>query len=88
MSDAKETFTSTDELFAMSLDDLADLPSFETPPAGAYILDVSCDVKTINDKPAVEASFIVVENSAQWRDGSAPATEESIWHTARRHDEW
>jgi len=61
MSDGKKTFDSVDDLFSSSLDDLADLPSFETPPAGSYILDVTTDVKEINDKQAVEASFVVVE---------------------------
>lgn len=82
MSDAKETFTSTDELFAMSLDDLADLPSFETPPAGAYILDVSCDVKTINDKPAVEASFIVVETVELKDQNATPVADGTKFSTA------
>lgn len=58
-ADAK--FTDIDSLFSASLDDIADLPSFETPPKGAYILTVSTDVKEINKKPAVEASYTVVE---------------------------
>lgn len=60
MSDMKQA-SSIDELFSASLDDLADLPSFETPPAGAYILNVTMAVKEINKKQAVEASFEVVE---------------------------
>jgi len=54
-------FANLDELFAGSLDDIADLPSFETPPKGAYIFDVSMSTKEINKKPAVSADFTVVE---------------------------
>jgi hypothetical protein len=60
MSELK-TLGSLDQLFSASIDDLADLPAFEAPPPGAYLLRVSCDVKKINDKDAVEAAFTVVE---------------------------
>lgn len=60
MSEA-QTFTSADALFSQDLDDLADLPSFETPAPGSYILNVTCDSKTIANKPAIEAAFEVVE---------------------------
>lgn len=60
MSEA-QTFSSIDDLFSTSIDDLADLPSFETPAPGAYILKASADTKKINDKDAIEASFEVVE---------------------------
>lgn len=49
------------DLLNSSIDDLADLPGFETPPPGSYILKVNMDVKKINDKDAVDASFEVVE---------------------------
>jgi hypothetical protein len=52
---------SIDDLFSASLDDLADLPAFETPPAGSYILLVSTDVKEVNSKQCVEAAIEVVE---------------------------
>jgi len=60
-TDNEAKFANLDELFAGSLDDIADLPSFETPPKGAYILDVSMSTKEINKKPAVSADFTVVE---------------------------
>lgn len=61
MSNTDAKFGNLEDLFAASLDDIADLASFETPPKGVYIGSVSCDVKEINSKPAVEASFVVVE---------------------------
>lgn len=82
MPDIKETIGSTDELFAMSLDDLADLPSFETPPAGAYILDVNCDVKDINGKAAVEASFVVVETVELKDPEATPVADGTKFSTA------
>ena len=54
-------FADVNALFAASLDDLADLPSFEAPAPGAYILDVSLDVKEVGGKQCVEAGFVVVE---------------------------
>lgn len=60
MSEVK-TVGSVEDLFATSIDDLADLASFETPPPGSYILELTMDVKKINEKDAVEASFVVVE---------------------------
>jgi hypothetical protein len=64
MTSAVDNFTPFDEnsLFAANLDDLADLPSFETPPEGSYILTVSLAGKKINNKDAVEAAFEVVES--------------------------
>jgi hypothetical protein len=60
MSEIKAV-TSVEDLFSTSIDDLADLASFETPPPGSYILELTMDVKKINEKDAVEASFVVVE---------------------------
>ena len=54
-------FANLDDLFAASLDDIADLATFETPPKGSYILSVTTDVKEINKKPAIEAAFTVIE---------------------------
>lgn len=65
-----DTIASVDALFSASIDDLADLPSFETPPAGSYILDITLDVKKINEKDAVEASFVVVE-TVELKDADA-----------------
>lgn len=61
MSELKEGFDSVDDLLSANLDDLADLPAFETPPAGAYLLGVRYDVKKVNNKDAVEASYRVEE---------------------------
>lgn len=47
------------DILAGSIDDIDDLPGFETPPAGQYILTVNCEVKEVNDKQCVEASFVV-----------------------------
>jgi hypothetical protein len=57
----KTSFASLDDLFNASIGDLADLPAFETPPPGAYILGVTLSGKEVNDKPAVEAKFTVKE---------------------------
>ena len=81
--DSNEKFDSLEALFGASLDDIADLPAFEAPPPGAYILDINMDTKKINDKWAIEASFAVVEtvalkNDVEGSDGyrapSAPGT--------------
>ncbi len=62
MSNINEAqFKSLEDLFDASLEDIADLVGFETPPAGAYILKVTTETKEINDKPAVVANFTVVE---------------------------
>lgn len=58
---AEAQFDNLDSLFAASLDDIADLPSFETPPKGAYIATVTTSTKEINKKGAVEAEFTIVE---------------------------
>lgn len=60
MSEIKQA-ASIDDLFSASIEDLADLPAFETPPPGTYILRATCSVKKINNKDAVEAAFEVVE---------------------------
>lgn len=44
-----------DSILDATLDDLADLPEFVTPPAGAYnVTIVEGTIKKINEKPAVE----------------------------------
>ena len=55
-------FGNLDQLFAASLDDIADLPSYETPSKGAYICSVTTSTKEIGGKPAVEAEYTVVES--------------------------
>lgn len=60
MSEIKSA-ASIEDLFAASIDDIADLPSFEVPVKGSYIFDVSAEIKKVNDKDVVEASYVVVE---------------------------
>ena len=50
------------ELLEGTLDDLADLKGFKVPPTGAYgVVVVDIGSKTINNKPAVEANFKILE---------------------------
>jgi hypothetical protein len=50
--------TDISHLLDASLDDLADLPAFEVPPAGAYHATIiSLESKTIGTHPAVEVKF-------------------------------
>lgn len=60
MSEIKSV-ANINDLFSASLDDLADLPAFETPPAGSYLLRANMAVKEVNSKQCVEASFEVLE---------------------------
>lgn len=48
-------------LLAATLDDVADLPSFEVPAAGHYKLGLTVTVKKINEKDAVEFGYEVRE---------------------------
>lgn len=50
-----------EDLMDASIDDLQDLPPFEVPPVGHYKLNLSLSRKSINDKPCIEAAFMVVE---------------------------
>lgn len=52
---------SAEELMDAELDDIADLPAFETPPVGHYKLVVSLEKKTVNDKPSISANLVVRE---------------------------
>jgi hypothetical protein len=52
---------SMDELLALSLDDLDDLPSFDCPPPGVYIVKVSTEQKDVKDSQAIEAGYTIVE---------------------------
>lgn len=54
-------FKGLEDLFDADIEDIADLPAFETPPPGAYLLGVVMTTKEINDKPAVVADITVVE---------------------------
>lgn len=51
-----------DSLLDTSLDDVADLPEFVTPPPGFYKLTLKkLEQKAINDKPALIFHYAVVE---------------------------
>lgn len=51
-----------DSLLDATLDDLADMPSFVTPPAGAYMATiVSMETKQIGTHPAIEVNFKLLE---------------------------
>lgn len=50
-----------ENLLDTKLDDLADLPSFAAFPRGAHSVKATFDMKEINDKPAVELNFVLVE---------------------------
>lgn len=82
MSEVKAAqFGNLDELFAANLDDIADLPSFETPAKGVYLASVSLDIKEINGKPAVEANFTIIE-TVELEDGGKPPTVGTKFSTA------
>ena len=53
--------TSMDARLSASLDDLDDLPSFEVPTPGVYILAVTTELKEVNGKQAIEAAYTVKE---------------------------
>ena len=48
-------------LLDKSIDDIEDLPGFEVPPQGVYTFKMNCAVKAVNDKPAIETTFEVME---------------------------
>lgn len=50
-----------DALLGASLDDLDDLPSFDTPPIGVYLVSVTLEQKKVQDKDALEAAYTIVE---------------------------
>lgn len=61
------------DILDKSLDDIADLPSFEVPQNGTYSLKVSTEVKKVADKDSVEAKYEVME-LVQADDPNAPIT--------------
>jgi hypothetical protein len=50
-----------DNLLDSTLDDIADLPTFEPFPPGAHRVTISFAEKKINEHPAVEIKFKMVE---------------------------
>lgn len=60
-------------LLDSNLDDLADLPEFVVPPAGAYNATIlSVEEKKIGDHPAVEAKFKLMETMELASASDAP----------------
>lgn len=64
---------SFDELANATLDDVEDIPDFEVPPVGSYLLNVQLDRKTVNDKDCIEASFTVEETIELANEDDKPA---------------
>lgn len=62
-----------DAIFDRQLEELAELPAFTPPPTGTYNLTCTVTYKTINSKPAVEASFKVLDCIEQADAAEAPA---------------
>lgn len=54
-------FSSINDLFSSDIDDLADLPAFEVPPPGVYLLEVKFQEKVINNKNCIEMACKVIE---------------------------
>lgn len=48
-------------LLDRDLDDIEDLPGFAVPPNGEYLLKMKTEIKEVNSKQAVEASFEIME---------------------------
>ena len=49
------------ELLDMTMDEIEDLPGFEVPYNGDYLLKLTSQTKVVNDKPALECTFEVIE---------------------------
>ena len=79
MSDVKPV--TMDSLLDMTLDDLADMPEFSVPPAGAYMATIlGIEKKEINEHPSWEVKFRideVVELSDPTATPPAPKAETS-----------
>ena len=45
----------------MQLDDIEDLPGFDTPPSGEYVCSVSLAAKTLKDKDYISFDFKLIE---------------------------
>lgn len=60
-NDTEDHALPVEDLMDSNIDDLEDLPSFETPPVGFYGLDFTLEKKKINEKPAIGANFVIKE---------------------------
>lgn len=56
------------------LDQIEDLAGFEVPPNGRYKLKMSADIKSINDRPAVELSLEVMDTILLAKDDAKAPT--------------
>jgi hypothetical protein len=70
---AEDKVIPIEDLMDASIDDLQDLPPFEIPPVGHYKLNLSLTNKVVNDKPCIEAGFVVIETLELKDPGAAPA---------------
>ncbi len=62
-----------DDILDQNLDDLADMPEFVVPPAGAYNASIlSVEEKEINDHPAVEVKFRFLETLELANESDTP----------------
>ena len=50
-----------DQLLDVTLDDLADMPEFKVLPPGNHKVNVSFDLKKVNDKQAIELNLKLIE---------------------------
>lgn len=64
-----------DNLLDATLDDLEDLPEFKPFPAGAHRVTASFEQKEINNKPAIELSFKLIE-TIELADPNTPEEEQ------------
>lgn len=67
-----------DEDFDLSIldrnfDDIEDLPAFQVPPTGDYILEVKGEFKTVNKKKAFELGYVIVSCVEQSDAEDTPA---------------
>lgn len=60
------------DILDKELDDMPDLAGFDVPVNGQYQLMMSCAVKTVNEKPAVEVSYVVKACIKQDKDTDTP----------------
>lgn len=65
-----------DSLLDMTLDDLADLPSFAPFTPGAHRVSATMEKKEINKKPCIELTLKLIE-TLELADASVPEDEQS-----------
>ena len=57
----EQSINQTATAMDLTLDDIEDLPGFETPPSGQFICSLTLDAKDIKDKSYVSFDFKLVE---------------------------